>query len=52
VALAGHVGGTEGRTLFDAATVAFTHGAGVASTVAVAVLAAVAATVVAVLRRH
>jgi DHA2 family multidrug resistance protein-like MFS transporter len=52
VALAGHVGGTEGQTLFDAATVAFTHGAAVASTVAVAVLAAVAATVVSVLRHR
>jgi MFS transporter, DHA2 family, multidrug resistance protein len=52
VALAGHVGGTEGQKLFDAATLAFTHGAAVASTVAVAVLAAVATTVVSVLRHR
>ena len=51
VALAGHVGGAEGQKLFDAASVAFTHGAAVASTVAVAALVAVAATVVMGLRR-
>lgn len=51
VALAGQVGGVEGRKLADAATAAFVHGAAVTSTVAVAVLVGVAVTVVAGLRR-
>jgi DHA2 family multidrug resistance protein-like MFS transporter len=52
VALAGRVGGVEGRRLFDAAGVAFTHGAAVTSVVAVAVLVGVAATVVGGLGRR
>jgi DHA2 family multidrug resistance protein-like MFS transporter len=50
-ALAERVGGDEGRRLADAAAVAFAHGATVTSAVAVAVLAGVAGTVVADLRR-
>jgi DHA2 family multidrug resistance protein-like MFS transporter len=51
VALAGEVGGVEGRKLAEAATAAFVHSAAVTSSVAAAVLVGVAVTVVAGLRR-
>jgi MFS transporter, DHA2 family, multidrug resistance protein len=50
VALGDRVGGVEGRTLLDAASVAFQHGSAVTSAVAVVVLTTVAATVVLGLR--
>ena len=52
VALAGRIGGVEGGKLADAATAAFAHGVAVTSSVAAAVLVAVAVTVVAGLRRR
>ncbi len=51
-ALAERIGGAEGQRLFDAATAAFTRGVAVTSAVATAVLVAVAAVVVAGLRRR
>jgi MFS transporter, DHA2 family, multidrug resistance protein len=52
VALAGRVGGDEGRKLLDAATAAFAHGVVAASAVAAAVLVGVAVTVAVGLRRR
>jgi MFS transporter, DHA2 family, multidrug resistance protein len=52
IGLADRVGGVEGRTLADAASAAFLHGSVVTSTVAVAVLVVVAASVVIGLRRR